>query len=101
MPDDSDDNTGTAPKSRSKNFLGMNLTDVHYYTREWVFVDAMKQSHRWLPTRPGDSNPWDSGEDLRLNADGWPLLKNGQAAHTIMYHDNARLLPRRPIRRHL
>ena len=87
-PDDDDgDDTGTAPKPRSKNFLGMNLADVTYYTREWVFVDAMKQSHRWLPTHPGDSDPWDSGESLQLNESGWPLLRNGQAAHTIMYHD--------------
>ncbi len=84
---------GPTPTPRSKNFLGMNLADVVYYTREWVFVDAMKQSRNWLPTRTGGSNPWDSGEALKLDADGWPILRAGQAAHTIMYHDTQGAYP--------
>ncbi|GAB4107923.1 MAG: hypothetical protein Kow00105_12460 [Phycisphaeraceae bacterium] len=75
------------PTPRSRNFLGMNLAELTYYTREWVFVDAMKQARPWLPTRTGSSDPWDSGENLRLDANGWPILRPGQAAHTIMYHD--------------
>lgn len=86
------DDTPT-PTPRSKNFLGMNLAELNYFTREWVFVDAMKQSRAWLPTRPGGSAPWDSGETLRLNADGWPILRAGQAAHTIMYHDTRGAYP--------
>jgi hypothetical protein len=75
------------PTPNSKGFLGMNLAEVTYYTREWVFVDAMKQSRHWLPTRTGGSKPWDSGETLNLDANGWPILRDGQAAHTIMYID--------------
>ncbi len=75
------------PTPQSKGFLGMNLAEVTYYTREWVFVDAMKQSRDWLPTRTGGSNPWDSGETLKLDVNGWPILRAGQAAHTIMYTD--------------
>ncbi|MEZ6190316.1 MAG: hypothetical protein R3C45_03395 [Phycisphaerales bacterium] len=85
---------GPAPTPRSRNFLGMNLADVTYYTREWVFVDAMKQSRDWLPTRSGSSDPWDSGESLKLDADGWPILRApGEAAHTIMYHDTEGAYP--------
>jgi hypothetical protein len=81
------------PTPRSKGFLGMNLAPVTYYTREWVFVDAMKQSRKWLPTRPGGSNPWDSGQTLRLDANGWPILRDGQAAHTVMYIDTQGAYP--------
>ena len=71
----------------SRGFIGVNLAEVTYYTREWVFADAMKQARAWLPTRPGDSNPWDSGETLQQDSNGWPILKPGQAAHTITLHD--------------
>ena len=78
---------GPLPTAKSRNFLGMNLAEVTYYTREWVFVDAMKQSRAWLPTRSGGSAPWDSGETLALNSNGWPILRDGQAAHTITMID--------------
>ena len=81
------------PTPRSRNFLGMNLAEVNYYNREWVFVDAMKQAHEWLPTRSGSSDPWNSGERLALNADGWPILRRGQAAHTIMFADTQGAYP--------
>ena len=82
---DPDDNVKPTPRSR--NFLGMNLAEVNYYDREWVFVDAMKMAREWLPTRPGGSDPWNTGENLKLNDQGWPILKNNQAAHTIMFRD--------------
>ena len=84
-PRTGDDNP--LPTAKSRNFLGMNLAEVTYYTREWVFVDAMKQSRQWLPTYSGGSAPWDSGESLALNSEGWPILKPGQAAHTITMID--------------
>jgi hypothetical protein len=83
---------GPLPDARARGFLGINLADVTYYTREWVFVDAMKQSRPWLPTRPG-GNPWDTGEPLKLNEDGWPILRDGQAAHTIMMIDTRGAYP--------
>lgn len=88
-----DPDPGPAPTPRSRNFLGMNLAEVTYYTREWVFVDAMKQSREWLPTRSGGSDPWDSGESLKLDGNGWPILRAGQAAHTIMFHDTQGAYP--------
>ncbi len=81
------------PDNSPKGFLGINLAEVTYYTREWVFVDAMKQSRDWLPTRSGGSNPWNSGETLSLNKDGWPILNDGQAAHTIMMIDTQGAYP--------
>jgi len=75
------------PTPRSKGFLGINPAPVNYYDREWVFVDAMKQARQWLPTRSGSSSPWDSGESLKLDAKGWPILRAGQAAHTLIYTD--------------
>lgn len=75
------------PTPKSRGFLGINLAEVTYYTREWVFVNAMNQSRDWLPTRSGSGTPWDSGESLKLNAEGWPILRAGQAAHTVMYAD--------------
>lgn len=90
QPDENTYRTGDdnpLPTARSRNFLGMNLAEVTYYTREWVFVDAMKQSREWLPTRSGGTTPWDSGESLELNSQGWPILRPGQAAHTIALID--------------
>ncbi len=75
---------GPLPDGYDRGFLGMNLAEVTYYSREWVFVDVMKQARPWLPTTPGSSSPWNSGEDLKLNENGYPLLADGQAAHTHM-----------------
>ncbi len=84
---------GATPTPRSRNFLGINLAEANYYNREWVFVDAMKQAREWLPTRPGGSDPWNTGEKLRLDANGWPILGPNQAAHTIMFRDTTGAYP--------
>ncbi len=91
--DTNTDNDHPLPTAVSRGFLGINLSPVNYYNREWVFVDAMKQSRKWLPTRSGGATPWDSGEALRLNDHGWPILRDGQAAHTIMMIDNQGAYP--------
>ncbi len=75
---------GPLPDGYDRGFLGMNLAEVTYYSREWVFIDVMKQARPWLPTTPGSSSPWNSGEELKLNENGYPLLAAGQAAHTHM-----------------
>lgn len=97
-PDPADEPTRSSdenplPTAQSRNFLGINLASVTYYTREWVFVDAMKQAREWLPTRAGGASPWDSGESLSLNPDGWPILRPGQAAHTITMIDTEGAYP--------
>ena len=84
---------GPLPDGYNRGFLGINLDEVTYFTRSWVFVDAMKLSHRWLPTTPGSTAPWDSGEILSLNENGYPLLRDGQAAHTLMFVDTEGAYP--------
>jgi hypothetical protein len=64
--------------------LGINLSQVNYYNREWVFVDAMKQSKPWVATNP-NGNPFDTGEVVETNTNGWPLLQPGKAAQTLMF----------------
>ena len=39
--------TDTPSVPEKKAFLGMNLADVTYYTRAWVFADLMLQSDAW------------------------------------------------------
>lgn len=63
--------------------LGMNLSFVTYWTREWVFTNIMRQSKGWTSTNTG-GNPWDSGESISTDANGWPILAPGKAAHTLM-----------------
>ncbi len=63
--------------------LGMNLSFVTYWTREWVFTNVMRQSKVWIATNTGGS-PWDTGANINTDANGWPILNPGQAAATYM-----------------
>ena len=74
------------PVSQDRS-MGVNLTAVHDYTPEWRFVDVFKMSREWIPQVPGFGGPFDTGVDLTLTADGWPLLNAGEAAGTLMLHD--------------
>ncbi len=85
---DGDPDTGPLPDGYDRGFLGMNLAEVNYYSREWAFVDVMKFARPWLPTSAGSATPWDSGQTLKLNSDGYPILSAGQAAHTHMFIDS-------------
>ncbi len=64
--------------------MGMNLSSVTDWNREWVFVDVFKHSREWIPQIAGQSQPWSTQESLQLTDKGWPLLKSGQAAATLM-----------------
>src|SRR4029434_10821089 len=64
---------------------------LSYYSPEWVFTNAMKQSMPWLP-QEANSSTWDTGDPLTLDAKGWQRLgttKFGkpEAAGTVMYRD--------------
>jgi hypothetical protein len=67
--------------------LGMNLSFVTYWTREWVFTNVMRQSKGWISTNTGGS-PWDNGNNIDTDVNGWPILKPGQAAATYMLNAN-------------
>ena len=63
--------------------LGMNLSFVTYWTREWVFTNVMRQARTWLPTNT-DGRTWDTGDSISTDANGWPILGSGKAVHTYM-----------------
>ncbi len=52
--------------------IGLNLTGVVDYSPELVFVDAFKMAREWTPFEPG-SSVWDSGVDIPLGPNGYPL----------------------------
>ena len=79
------------PQQRSLN-LGINLSQINYYSREWVFVDAMKQAKPWVSTNP-NGNPFDTGEVVQTDSDGWPWLPTGTAAQTIIFSETEGAYP--------
>ncbi len=79
------------PQQRSLS-LGINLSQVNYYNREWVFVDAIKQAKPWVSTNP-NGNPFDTGEIVQTDVRGWPLLPAGKAAQTLIYNQTQGAYP--------
>jgi hypothetical protein len=76
---------GPAPAPHAA--LGINLTQVADYNREWPFVDAFKTARPWISQTQGGA--WGQGPQLALDSNGWiTSLQPGQYAETIMY-DNA------------
>ena len=67
--------------------LGMNLSSVTDWNREWVFVDVFRHSRSWIPQKAGQSQPWSTQEPLAVTDEGWPILNPGQAAATLMCRD--------------
>ena len=66
--------------------MGMNLAGVTDWSTAWPFVDVFKHSRGWIAQRvQGDA--WDTGERIETTADGWPLLRPGQAAATLMLRE--------------
>jgi len=67
--------------------LGINLSAVVDYTREWPFVNAFKVARTWISQQHGLG--WGMGTPLKLTTDGYPAyLLTGQYAETLIY-DNA------------
>ncbi len=52
--------------------IGLNLNGVVDFSPELVFVDAFKMARAWTPFEPG-SSVWDSGVDIALGPNGYPL----------------------------
>ncbi len=77
--------SGPLPEGRPA--LGMNLVYQSYWSSQLAFTDLFRQSGEWLPQRV-DSYEWDTGEELRLDEDGWIVqLASGQAAGTLVASD--------------
>lgn len=77
---------GQSPKDASNGRMrvGMNLSFLRANNREWVFADVFKQSKPWISQIPGKSAPWDTKIPIETDDSGWPKLKPGQAAGTVM-----------------
>ena len=83
---------GTIPSPGGSASVGMNLSEIAYYSREWAFVDAVRSARRWVSTNP-NGQPFDDGRTINTDANGWPLLQAGQAAHTLLLTDNPAAYP--------
>lgn len=70
------------PEARSlfprRDRLGMNLSGVIDWTREWPLVDVFKPSRRWITKGPGE---------FIFDVHGNPLLQPGQAVETLMVRE--------------
>jgi hypothetical protein len=73
---------GTTPSA-----LGMNLSSVNDWNREWVFVDVFKQSRNWISQNVGGTGEWDNQRPIATDEAGWPQLRTGQAATTLLCRD--------------
>jgi hypothetical protein len=83
---------GTIPTPGGDASLGMNLSEIAYFSRELVFVDAVKSARRWVSTNP-NGQPFDTGQTVATDADGWPILQAGEAAQTLLLTDKPAAYP--------
>ena len=83
---------GTIPTPGGDASLGMNLSEIAYFSRELVFVDAVKSARRWVRTNP-NGQPFDTGGTVSTDANGWPILQNGQSAQTLLLTDKPAAYP--------
>ena len=74
--------------------VGINLSSVHDYSTEFLFIDAFKQSRSWISHQADGTGPWDTGVSIPLGENGYPLAipyDNGQnppqAVRTLMLWD--------------
>ena len=59
--------------AQQKKPIGINLAGIADWSEKFtVFTDAFKQSRLWTPNADG-SGAWDSGVDIPLDAQGYPL----------------------------
>jgi len=74
--------------------VGINLSSVHDYSTEFLFIDAFKQSRSWISHHADGTGPWDTGVPIPLGENGYPLsipYDNGQnppqAVRTLLLWD--------------
>ena len=77
----------TVTGAGNSNPLGINLTEVGFWTPEWIWVDAFRKTKPWM-CQSADSSIWDTGEPLDMDADGWVRsLAYNRAAGTVMLYN--------------
>lgn len=94
--------SANAPPSSGLS-IGMNLSAVTYWTREFPFVDVFKSSMPWVTQNvnkvPGVKNPWNTGVmgSMPVDPEGYPLYlpvkipgtKTPQIVATLMCRGNS------------
>lgn len=70
--------------------MGINLSDIQYYSPEWPFKNFFKTSMGW---RDGSWNP---SVPVALTSDGYPLLNPGQTAVSLICRDIGGAYPTGP-----
>ncbi|EKX35128.1 hypothetical protein GUITHDRAFT_80080, partial [Guillardia theta CCMP2712] len=62
-------------ESDGRTGVGLNLGGAAYWSTQWIFTDAMKQSSEWFAHRADDMGPgaWDTGEPIYVDGKGWPV----------------------------
>jgi hypothetical protein len=83
-PDEEDDPTvppADPPGTIDGSPMGVNLSDIQYYSPEWPFKNFFKTS---MPWRDGSWNP---NIPVALTSDGYPLLNPGQTAVSLICRD--------------
>jgi dockerin type I repeat protein len=83
---------GTIPTPGGDASIGMNLTEVTYYSRAWTFVDAVRTARPWVSTNT-NGQPFDTKQTVEVDENGWPDLQPGQAAQTLLLTDKAGAYP--------
>lgn len=53
--------------------VGINLSPVHDFSTEFVFVDAFQQSRTWISHNADGSGAWDTGVAIPMGENGYPL----------------------------
>lgn len=58
--------------------LGVNVVEPWFWHPAWVFRNAINQASQW-------SDPNNSNNEIKTDANGWPLLNAGQQAQINIY----------------
>ncbi|HRQ29379.1 MAG TPA: T9SS type A sorting domain-containing protein [Saprospiraceae bacterium] len=80
--------------------IGINISSVSDYSTELVFTDAFKQCRQWISSNASGGGPWDTGINVPLNANGYPLqipfddgIHAPQLVKTLMLWDIGSAVP--------
>ncbi len=65
--------------------LGINLDEFKDWNPAWVYTDAIKAARPFTPQLTYKLLPWNTGDVLAIDAQGWPLPGPNQAAGTILF----------------